>query len=86
MRQPSARFPSWHNRVADHAETPRPVAGPLAPAELRDEAPAADGVRHDLVAFYRDRIAAGWPSSTARLAAAEDILFDLIDGDDYAGG
>ena len=84
MRQPSARFPSWHNRVADHASAPRPVDGPLAPAELRDEAPAADGVRHNLVAFYRDRIAAGWPSSNARLVAAEDALFDRIDGDDEA--
>jgi len=52
--------------------------GPLAPPELRAEAPGPDGVRHGLVAFYRDLIARGELDTPDRFARAESALFDTI--------
>lgn len=52
--------------------------GPLAPAELRAEAPGPDGVRHGLVAYYRDLIARGELDTPDRFARAEGRLFDTI--------
>ena len=66
------RFPAWLNRVAALAPTlrfPEPH-GPLAPLSLRLEAPDAEGVRTSLVAYYRERIAAGQVDTAARLGAA----------------
>ncbi|MGL6074386.1 MAG: hypothetical protein ACRC8S_09530 [Fimbriiglobus sp.] len=58
-------------------DTDLPI-GPLAPAELRAEPPGPDGVRHGLVAFYRDLIARGELDSPERFAAAEDRLLDTL--------
>jgi hypothetical protein len=52
--------------------------GPLAPPELRAEVPGPDGVRHGLVAYYRDLIARGELDTPDRFARAEDRLFDTI--------
>ena len=52
--------------------------GPLAPPELRAEAPGPDGVRHGLVAFYRDLIARGELDTPDRFARAKERLFDTI--------
>ena len=52
--------------------------GPLSPPELRAEAPGPDGVRHGLVAFYRDLIARGELDTPDRFARAECTLFDTI--------
>jgi len=54
------------------------AGGPLAPPELRAEAPGPDGVRHGLVAFYRDLIARGELDTPERFARAEKALFDTI--------
>ena len=55
-----------------------PTDGPLAPPELRAEAPGPDGVRHGLVAFYRDLIACGELDSPDRFARAERAMLDTI--------
>ncbi len=55
-----------------------PLDGPLAPPELRAEAPGPDGVRHGLVAFYRDLIARGELDTPDRFARAEHALHDTI--------
>ena len=55
-----------------------PLDGPLAPPELRAETPGPDGVRHGLVAFYRDLIARGELDTPDRFARAESALFDTI--------
>ncbi len=52
--------------------------GPLAPPALRAEAPGPDGVRHGLVAYYRDLIARGELDTPERFARAEAALFDTI--------
>ena len=52
--------------------------GPLAPPELRTEVPGPDGIRHGLVAYYRDLIARGELDTPDRFARAEDRLFDTI--------
>ena len=54
------------------------LSGPLAPPELRAESPGPDGVRHGLVAFYRDLIARGALDTPDRFARAERALFDTI--------
>ena len=54
------------------------AGGPLAPPELRAEAPGPDGVRHGLVTFYRDLIARGELDTPDRFARAESALFDTI--------
>ena len=57
---------------------PDAADGPLAPPELRAELPGPDGVRHGLVAFYRDLIARGELDTPDRFARVEDRLFDTI--------
>ncbi len=66
------RFPAWLNRVAALAPTLQLTEpnGPLAPLSLRLEAPDAEGVRTSLVAYYRERIAAGQVDTPGRLDAA----------------
>ena len=61
-----------------HRPDSDPADGPLAPPELRAEAPGPDGVRHGLVAFYRDLIARGELDTPDRFARAEERLFDTI--------
>ena len=56
----------------------RAIDGPLAPPELRAEAPGPDGVRHGLVAFYRDLIARGELDTPDRFARAERAMFDTV--------
>ena len=52
--------------------------GPLAPPELRAEAPGPDGVRHGLVAYYRDLIARGELDTPDRFARAERAMIDAV--------
>ncbi len=84
MRQPAPRrWPAWHNRLAVLSsggschQAARPD-GPLAPVGLRAAAPGPDGVRHGLVAYYRELIAAGGLDVGGRFAAAEAELFNAV--------
>ena len=50
-----------------------------APADFRDEAPDASGIRRGLVAHVRELIAAGQYDTPERWALAEEFLFRRTD-------
>jgi hypothetical protein len=86
MRDTSSR--SWHQwRVTLASPTPLPVVdrfgrlpSPLLASLEEPEQPAADGIRHRLVARIRREIAAGTYDTEEKWLAAEEKLFRRIEG------
>jgi hypothetical protein len=86
MRDTSPR--SWHRwRVTLADSPPIPVVDrfgrlpfPVTASSQEPELPAADGIRHKLVARVRQEIAAGKYDTEEKWLAAEEALFRRIEG------
>lgn len=95
MHDVSPRWQSWRIRLVPPATANRlsPVfrfratmidpatnaPAARAPADFRDEAPDASGIRRGLVAHVRELIAAGQYDTPERWALAEEFLFRRTD-------